>query len=99
MKPIIFEDFEEYRGLDRRTLNLYDIGIKKGYCVFQYRDANGQICAQKIRAIEPDEKGKRKTMWQGEKRRAVGFGMHLANPAKHQKLVITEGELDAPSIF
>ena len=99
MKKILFEDFEEYRGLEKRTLNLYDIGIKSGHTVFQYRDANGQICAQKIRAIKPDENGKRKTMWMGEKKRALGFGMHLANPAKHQKLVICEGELDAPSVF
>ena len=99
MRKILFEDFEEYRGLDKRTLGLYDIGLKAGHTVFQYRDANGQFCAQKIRAIEPDENGKRKTMWQGEKKRAVGFGMHLANPAKHQKLVICEGEIDAPSVF
>ena len=99
MKEILFEDFEEYRSLEKRTLELYSINIKQGHVVFQYRNENGHFCAQKIRAIEPDENGKRKTMWRGVKKEAVGFGMHLANPAKHDKLVICEGELDAPSVF
>ena len=99
MNEITFDLFKEHRGIEKKILDLYSIGLKDDFIVFQYRDKNNQFCAQKIRALTPGADGKRKTVWRGEARKVSGFGMHLANPAKHDKLVICEGELDAPSIY
>ncbi len=99
MKEIEFDLTEPHRGLDKRTLDSYGIGFKDGYIVFQYRDKTGQFCAQKIRALEKDEDGKRITQWRGQAKEATAFGMHLANPAKHKQICICEGEIDAPSIY
>jgi twinkle protein len=99
MNEIAFDLTEPHRGLDKRTLDSYGIGFKDGFIVYQYRDRNGQHVAQKIRAIEPGDDGKRLTQWRGSAKEATGFGQHLANPAKHKAIVICEGELDAPSVY
>lgn len=99
MNEIAFDLTPEHRGLDKRTLDSYGVGFKDGYVVFQYRNKRGEFCAQKIRALEPGEDGKRRTTWRGAPKEATGFGMHLANPAKHKQICICEGELDAPSIY
>ena len=90
---------EPHRGLDKRTLDSYGVGFKDGHIVFHYRNKSGIICAQKIRALEPGADGKRMTAWRGAAKEVSGFGMHLANPAKHKQICICEGELDAPSIY
>ena len=100
MNEIEFDLTEPHRGLNKSTLDSYSVGFKGEHIVFQYRDRTGTICAQKIRALEADPAtGKRKTIWRGAAKEVIGFGMHLANPAKHKLLCICEGELDAPSIY
>ena len=99
MSEIAFDMTEPHRGLDKRTLDSYGIGFKDGFIVYQYRNKDGQHVAQKIRAIEADDDGKRLTQWRGSAKEATGFGQHLANPAKHKSIVICEGELDAPSVY
>ena len=100
MKEIEYDTTPQHRGLDRKTLDSYNIGFKGDHIIFQYRDRTGQFCAQKIRELKSNpETGKRKTVWRGSAKEVTGFGMHLANPAKHKLLCICEGELDAPSIY
>jgi twinkle protein len=99
MNEISFDLTEPHRGLDKKTLDSYGVGFKHDFIVFQYRDKTGQFCAQKIRALEAGSDGKRLTQWRGAPKEVTGFGMHLANPAKHQQICICEGELDAPSIY
>ena len=99
MNEISFDFFKEHRGIEKRILDLYSIGLKDDFIVFQYRDKTNQFYAQKIEIPKARADGKRKTVWRGEARKVAGFGMHLANPAKHDQLVICEGELDAPSIY
>ena len=99
MNEIHFDLTEPHRGLEKRTLDSYGIGFKEGFIVYQYRNKDGQHVAQKIRALEPGDDGKRLTQWRGSAKEATGFGQHLANPAKHKSIVICEGELDAPSVY
>ena len=99
MNPMQFDLTEPHRGLDKTTLDSYGVGFKGNYIVFEYRNSTGNICARKIRSLTKDEKGKRQTAWRGASKEVTGFGLHLANPAKHKFLCICEGELDAPSIY
>lgn len=99
MREIVFDMTEPHRGLDKKTLDSYGVGFKDGFIVFQYRNKQGQYCAHKIRALEAGADGKRLTQWRGSSKEVTGFGMHLANPAKHKQICICEGELDAPSIY
>ncbi len=63
--------------------------------VAPYRDAEGMVCAQKIRFANKDFK------FLGDAKAALLFGQHLWSPsgkAGAKKLVITEGEIDAMSV-
>ena len=99
IKEIVFDTTEPFRGLEKRTLDSYGVGFKGDYVVFNYRNKSGQFCAQKIRQKKSEADGKRKTTWRGSPKEVIGFGQHLANPAKHKSICICEGELDAPSVY
>ena len=99
MIEVEFDLTEPHRGLNKSTLESYGISFKDGYIFFHYRNKSGQYCARKVRSLEKDAKGKRKTAWRGDAKDVTAFGLHLANPAKHKLLCICEGELDAPSIY
>ena len=81
-----------YRGLDSQVLVKYGVSKTDDGIVFNYRGKEGKVVARKFRT---DEK---KISWQGAASDAVGFGTHLANPARNS-IAICEGEIDAPSIY
>lgn len=57
-----------------------------------YRDANGQVVAQKVRPRDKDG-----MHWRGNKKAALPlYGQHLWKPGR--MVVVTEGELDAMSV-
>jgi len=95
MTPTAFTAWETkaLRGVSPRVLEQYGIGRTKTGVAFDYRDAAGQVIARKFR---DDQK---RISWQGDAKNVVGFGYHLANPARHDAIAITEGEFDAPSIY
>lgn len=83
----------EFRGLTPQTLSAYGIQrLTDGRLAYEYRDASGNIVAQKIRSQDKAH------AWSGDHEAIAGFGAHLANPDRHDSVAITEGELDAPSI-
>lgn len=83
------------RKLTKDTCKKYGIKTQKGSLIFELRNKDGQIVSQKIKHADGrrDSKGK-----QGE---AVLFGQHLFQPKEGQRnrIVVTEGELDAPSVY
>lgn len=84
---------ESHRGIDPKVLDQYGVYPYEGGVVYIYRDKDGKPCAHKFRDPE------KKIRWRGKAKEAVGFGEHLANPDHHEAVAITEGELDAPSIY
>lgn len=82
------------RKLSEDTCRKYGIKTQQGALIFELRNADGNIVAQKIKYPNGsrDCKGK-----QGE---AVLFGRHLFQPKENwrNRIVVTEGELDAPSV-
>lgn len=83
-----------YRGIPGRVLDQYGITQSEDLTVFQYRNKNGEVIAQKLRNAD-----KSRVSWTGNPRDVTGFGSHLASPNKHEAIAICEGEFDAPSIF
>ena len=71
----------------------YTVGEKNGVKVqvANYRDAAGNIVAQKLRTAEKD------FTWTGDPKSIVLFGQHLWKE-KGKKLVITEGEIDCITV-
>ena len=61
--------------------------------IYPYCDHNGEIVAQKIRTVD----GKQFN-WRGNATRAQLFGQNLF-PAKGRFITITEGEIDAMSVY
>ena len=94
--------YGEYQGLsDRRlqeeTLRKFSYQIinhpEKGCVHVANFYSNGSLAAQKFRG--PDKKFK----WRGEARSAGLFGQHLFDGSNSRRLVITEGEIDAMSVY
>ena len=83
------------RKLTKDTCVKYGIKRQNGATIFELRNADGQVVCQKLKADNGarDCKGK-----QGE---AVLFGRHLFQPKEGQRnrIIVTEGELDAPSVY
>lgn len=97
-KPLV--PFGEYRALSKRNITEetckkfgYFIGEHKGETVqvAQYRNAEGQVIAQKVRTAD------KKFSTTGDFKEVVLFGQHLWNEGG-KKLVITEGEIDCLSV-
>lgn len=85
---------EYYRGIPGRVLDQYGVQIQDDLTVFNYRNVQGDVVAQKTRNAD-----KSKVAWRGKPKEVAGFGAHLASPKKHDAIAICEGEFDAPSIF
>lgn len=90
--------YEAARGLSKRTFEFYGILLKKvngeGFSWgFQY--PNG---AWKSKKLHPKSR-KDQYSWNGEANSAGLFGMDKFKPGSKPTVVITEGELDAPSIY
>ena len=97
-KPLV--PFGEYRALTKRGITEetckkfgYFVGEYKGETVqvAPYRNAEGQVVAQKIRTAD------KKFYTAGEFKEVVLFGQHLWS-AGGKRLVITEGEIDCLSV-
>jgi len=85
--PIEIRDIPA-RGLTTKTCRRYGYGVASGHQVAQYRNATGQVVAQKYRSKD------KRFWWTGEKSGLTLFGQHLSRGGgKH--LIITEGEIDA----
>lgn len=83
---------DRHRTIEPRVLEQYGILPYRDGTLFEYRDARGGIIAQKVRAGG-------ETFWRGSPADVVCFGSHLANPDHHDRIAITEGEIDAASVF
>lgn len=81
------------RCIERRTCERYGIRVDGEKTIFEYRDANGMVCAQKVRAGS-----KEKQYTEGQWSEATLFGQHLFNGGGRY-LTITEGEFDAASAY
>jgi len=81
------------RKLTKETCQKYGIRTKDGRLIFELRDADGNIVCQKIKSIQT---GKRDC--KGDQTKAVMFGRHLFK-AGGKRIIVTEGELDAPSVY
>ena len=89
----------EYRPISKRKIDA-TTARKYGYHIAQingqtvqvanYRNAKGQVVAQKIRTKD------KKFKWLGDPKDVVLFGSHLLQA--NSKVVITEGEIDALSV-
>jgi len=69
----------------------WGVGVVAGGVVFPYRDAQGAVCAQKIRS--PDKN----FFVVGDLKQAVLFGRHLWR-GSGSRIYVTEGEVDAMTI-
>lgn len=82
------------RALTYATCEKFQIGQDQdGAIYFPYHDDKGQIVATKVRA--PDKR----FVIQGEAQRMGMFGAQLFPPGSAKTITITEGELDAASVF
>ena len=90
---------EAFRGIKPRVLDQYGIiPHKKGFACL-YRDEAGEVVAQKFRGNATEGAKAKLISWRGDHAQAVGLGEHLASPVSHQAVCITEGELDAASVY
>lgn len=84
------------RGLNAKTCKKWGIGVVpwkgKKARVFERRDQEGNVVGLKVR---PAQKNDIRTL--GETKRLQLFGQHLWR-SKGKRVVITEGEVDAPTI-
>lgn len=80
------------RKLTADTCRKYDIKTQKGVLIFGLRDSEGNLVCQKLKYPN----GKRDC--KGNQSDAVLFGRHLFK-AGGKRIVVTEGELDAPSVY
>jgi twinkle protein len=85
------------RGLSEETCRRYDyrVGSTKGgkRChIANYRDQNGSVVAQHLRLKDKE------FPWVGSKKNLQLFGQHTARDGA-AKVIITEGEIDAMSLY
>lgn len=82
------------RKLKESTCRHFDYAVGEYYnapCqVANYKDANGDTVAQKIRFAD------KRFIWTGDNSKVGFYGQHLYNSGK--RLVVTEGEVDALSV-
>lgn len=96
------------RGLNLETLSKYNIQttditghLYAGNYVYNEKSIifnfynNGKICKQKIRSIDD----KKKITQIGATKKKLLFGQQAFTPTKKIPIIITEGELDAPSVY
>ena len=81
------------RSIEQRTCERYGIRVSGDKVIFEYRDKNGMVCAQKVRAG-----GKDNQYTEGVWSDATLFGQHLFGEGGRY-LTITEGEFDAASAY
>lgn len=92
---------EEYLGLRKispKTLDYFDIEQLDGNIVFNFYDENDVLTTVKLRPARKVKHGESK-MWflPNADYKPILFGMHKIDPTK--PLLITEGEIDALSVF
>ena len=86
-------DYTRVRNIDRRTCERYGIRIDGDRTIFEYKDQDGMVCAQKIRAGSKDNQ-----FTEGAWSDGVLFGQHLfAGGGKF--ITLTEGEFDAAAAY
>ena len=86
------------RGLTAETCNFYGVRVvvKSGGIaqhVYPYCNNDGELTAQKIRTVE-----NKQFNWRGNAAKVGLFGQNLF-PAKGKFITVTEGEIDAMSIY
>lgn len=81
------------RSIEQRTCERYGIRVSGEKIIFEYRDKNGMVCAQKVRAGSKDNQ-----YTEGQWSDATLFGQHLFGEGGRY-LTITEGEFDAASAY
>ena len=81
------------RKLTKDTCRKYGITTSGNCVVFPIVDCKGNVVAQKIKNLKT---GKRDT--KGDQSEGVLFGRHLFK-SEGKRVIVTEGELDAPSAF
>jgi len=83
------------RKLTKDTCQKYGIKTQQGVLIFELRDADGTVVCQKLKYPDGTRGCK------GDQTKAVMFGRHLFDAAsgKRKRIVVTEGELDAPSVY
>lgn len=82
-----------HRAIDYNTCADFGYKTHNAIEIASYYDSNGVIVAQKLRA-----KGKR-FKWIGNPRSATLFGQQLWAGSSRERVIITEGEIDALSIY
>ncbi len=81
------------RKLSVDTSRKYGIKQQKNFTIFEERDENGNVCAQKVKNNSTGDISIR-----GDHGKAVLQGRHLFK-AGGKRIVICEGEYDAPSVY
>ena len=86
-------EYKRTRCIDALTCERYGIRIDGDREIFEYRDANGLVCAQKVRTG-----GKHKQHSEGDWNSGLLFGQHLFNGGGRY-VTIVEGEYDAAAAY
>lgn len=86
-------EYKATRGIEAATCERYGIRVDGNREVFEYRDANGLVCAQKVRTG-----GKHNQHSEGDWSAGQLFGQHLFNGGG-KFITITEGEYDAAAAY
>lgn len=84
------------RKLTKDTCRKYGIKTQDGNLIFELRNAQGNVVCQKIKSLTSPARD-----CKGKQSEAVLFGRHLFSPKEGQRnrIIVTEGELDAPSVY
>jgi len=90
-------DYLDTRSISDKTIAHFNVTSKKNRMQFNLKDENGVLCNIKERNIGDFESSKDKGYSQTKNAKSVLFGMELIKDFK--SLIITEGEIDAMSLF
>ena len=92
------KDFEilEKRGITQSTIDAFKLKVDQNVVMFPYFSEDGKVC--EMAKFLKKEKGKKKMMWSTKDTDKTLFAKHLTGGNAHS-LVITEGEIDAMSIW
>ena len=95
------ESVNEYflkRKISKETLDYFDIKQYKGLVAFNFYDENDVLTTVKLRpAHKPSESEQKEWFLPKYDNKPILFGMNKIDPTK--PLVITEGQIDAMSVF
>lgn len=100
LAPSEFEfSSDSYRHIPTEVLRKYGVRFNpQGDNLYPSRDRQGVQTGAKICRAQRDEKGKKFISSIGEVKGGGLFGQHLF-PSKGKRLIITEGEIDALSVY